>query len=437
MKETKSRKKNSIIFTKKKKKKADLFPPFKGYDALFSPDCSERHCRSISPGSRVWTVGFFQRGRLGETVVPFKAGIDAALKEINDAGGISGNTLRLYSLDDQYLAAKIPGNVATLLNVSNLIAFVGFTGSAPVMAAIPLINAAKMPFIGPFTGTPSIRKTPTPLVINIRAGYDDEAMAMLVLLIQLKRLKRIAICYQNDAFGQPSKDAVIAAMATMKMRLVGIHPYEKAATQTMDYSSYALNVSSNLPQGIIFYATEAFTTPFLNAFLPLTSGNVTFVTSSFMGDGLRLYLKATSKDPSNYYQTQIMPHPLASSNISKRYRAAMVAAFGASVTFNYVSMEGYVLGRFLAEALWRTRTLTKEGFLDAVYKMRMVDMDELLFGPISNTCTDNSTESSPVPVQPRTPLRVHHANFNYVRIRDRCRRLHFSDHGSATPRATS
>ena len=327
----------------------------------------------------------------------FKAGIEAAFAEVNAAGGVNNRTLRLVSVDDQYDVAKIPANVAKLLAENNLIAFAGFTGSSTVVAAVPYATAAKMPMIGPLTGTASIRKTFNPYVINVRAGYDDEAMAMLKLLVEVKRLKRISICYQNDSFGAPSKDAIVSALRQLKLSLVGIHSFEKSAMASLDYAAFVGVVMSRQPQAVILFGVEGFSNPFLQTFYQLHRGSdVTFVTGSWIGDANRNFLREKGLDPTHFYQTQIVPHPLSrASNMSIRYRAAMQSFEGATnAVFDYVSLEGYVLGRFLIDALWRTKTLTKEGLLDAIYSTRMFTLDELLAGPFSNTCDSSATSLS-------------------------------------------
>ena len=327
----------------------------------------------------------------------FKAGIEAAFAEVNAAGGVNNRTLRLVSVDDQYDIAKIPANVAKLLAENNLIAFAGFTGSSTVVAAVPYATAAKMPMIGPLTGTASIRKTFNPYVINVRAGYDDEAMAMLKLLVEVKRLKRISICYQNDSFGAPSKDAIVSALTLVKLSLVGIHSFEKSAMASLDYAAFVGVVMSRQPQAVILFGVEGFSNPFLQTFYQLHRGSdVTFVTGSWIGDANRNFLREKGLDPTHFYQTQVVPHPLSrASNMSIRYRAAMQSFEGATnAVFDYVSLEGYVLGRFLIDALWRTKTLTKEGLLDAIYSTRMFTLDELLAGPFSNTCDSSATSLS-------------------------------------------
>ena len=327
----------------------------------------------------------------------FKAGIEAAFAEVNAAGGVNNRTLRLVSVDDQYDAAKIPANVAKLLAENNLIAFAGFTGSPTVVAAVPYATTAKMPMIGPLTGTASIRKTFNPYVINVRAGYDDEAMAMLKLLVEVKRLKRISICYQNDAFGLPSANSFVAGLAKIAMSPSGMHPFKLSALTTFNYTSYADTVAANKPQALVFFSTATFVTSFLTAISEINgTKDIFYVLSSFTPATYITYLREKGLDPTHFYQTQIVPHPLSrASNMSIRYRAAMQSFEGATnAVFDYVSLEGYVLGRFLIDALWRTKTLTKEGLLDAIYSTRMFTLDELLAGPFSNTCDSSATSLS-------------------------------------------
>ena len=324
--------------------------------------------------------------------IPYRAGTLAAFKEINDQGGFNNRSLRLVSLDDQYNAAKVPGNVAQLLTEPNLLALVGFTGSAPSVAGAALATAAKLPYIGPLTGTPDLHRAQDKYVINLRSGYGDEVMAMLKLLVEKKLYKRIALIYQNDSFGIPAKVAITAAMENMKMSLVGLFAYTSGVYDNMD--ARAAEAWAGRPQGIVMFTVIGFYEKFLASMRKITSERITYVSGSWMSDSVRdLIKKDSSIDPTDFYQTQVVPHPLSTtSNISANYRRAM-KAYDGRTTYDYVSLEGYVLGRFLVEALWRSRTVTPAEYLDAIYRTKMFDLDEMLAGPFSTTCASGEDSS--------------------------------------------
>ena len=201
-------------------------------------------------------------GGVWENGIPYRAGILAAFKEANDQGGVNGRLLRLVSIDDQYKAANIPGNVAQLLQQEpSMIGFVGFTGSSPCVTAASIAASKGLPLIGPYTGTADLRVTFNKYVINVRSGYNDEAVAMLKLLVETKRLKRISMIYQNDSFGIPAMNAVVSTLTQLKMSLAGLHTYNSANLATEDFTARAAEVLAGKPQCVIMYAVPSFAIP--------------------------------------------------------------------------------------------------------------------------------------------------------------------------------
>ena len=68
-------------------------------------------------------------------------------------------------------------------------------------AGQPIATAAKVPFIGPFTGAEFLRNPFNRYVVNIRASYFQETEAWVEHLTRDLGVTRIAILYQDDAFG--------------------------------------------------------------------------------------------------------------------------------------------------------------------------------------------------------------------------------------------
>ena len=339
-------------------------------------------------------------GGVWENGIPYRAGILAAFKEANDQGGVNGRLLRLVSIDDQYKAANIPGNVAQLLQQEpSMIGFVGFTGSTPCVVAASIAASKGLPLIGPYTGTADLRVTFNKYVINVRSGYNDEAVAMLKLLVETKRLKRISMIYQNDSFGIPAMNAIVSALSNMQMSLAGLHTYNSANLATEDFTARATEVLSKKPQCIIVYAVAAFSIPFVVSVNSISTTRVLSIAGSWLGDDVLNYMKslpagAVSDAVDTLFQTQVMPHPLSTtSNISTKYRRA-ITAYDGRTTYDYVSLEGYAVGRFAVEALWRARNYTPSGLLDAIYTTKMFELDEMLAGPFSMTCRTNESETS-------------------------------------------
>src|SRR3954468_22793545 len=141
-----------------------------------------------------------------------KTGLEAAFAEINKAGGVKGRKLELKSIDDGYEPTKSIEAVKKLLEQDKVFAIAGTVGTPTAAATQPIATAAGAPFIAPFTGVEFLREPYKPQVLNIRASYFQETEAMVEHLTKDLGASKIAIMYQDDAFGQAGLAGVKKAL---------------------------------------------------------------------------------------------------------------------------------------------------------------------------------------------------------------------------------
>ena len=163
-------------------------------------------------------------GALGQGM---KIGMEAAFAETNNAGGIKGRKIELKSVDDGYEPTKAIEGVKKLLADDKVFAIAGPVGTPTAMATLPIASAAGAPFIGAFTGSEALRDPYKPLVMNIRASYFEETEAMVAHLTKDLGASRIAIMYQDDAFGQAGLAGVKRALDKRKMELAAEGTFER------------------------------------------------------------------------------------------------------------------------------------------------------------------------------------------------------------------
>src|SRR5262249_3451691 len=106
-----------------------------------------------------------------------RRGLNAAFDEQNAKGGVHGRKLKLISNDDGYEPDRSIVAVKKLIEEDRVFALIGPVGPPTANAAQPVAQAAKVPYIGPFTGAGFLRDPKRDNVINIRASYDAETEA--------------------------------------------------------------------------------------------------------------------------------------------------------------------------------------------------------------------------------------------------------------------
>ena len=149
-----------------------------------------------------------QTGPAAELGKRMQLGILAHFSAVNAAGGVNGRTLKLISRDDGYEPEKAAAAVKALIEEDKVFALIGSVGTPTTLAAVPAINAAGIPLIGPFTGAQALREPFNRNLFHVRASYFDET-ERIVQHLSTVGITKIAVFYQNDSYGKAGLEGVI------------------------------------------------------------------------------------------------------------------------------------------------------------------------------------------------------------------------------------
>src|SRR4029077_20596258 len=163
-------------------------------------------------------------------------------------GGISGRKLELKSIDDSYEPEKTIEATNKAITEDKVFALVGSVGTPTSKAGQPIASAAKIPFIGPFTGAEFLRNPYNRYVVNIRSSYFQETEAWVEHLTKDLGITKIAILYQDDAFGLAGLKGVEMAMAKRNMQLVSRGTFKRNTTAI---KSALLDIMKGQPQAVV------------------------------------------------------------------------------------------------------------------------------------------------------------------------------------------
>ncbi len=83
-------------------------------------------------------------------------GIELAVSEINNAGGVTGKKLELITLDDQGKPEEAATAVTRLINQDRVVAILGEVASSRSMAMAPIAQGAKIPMVSPSSTNPRV-----------------------------------------------------------------------------------------------------------------------------------------------------------------------------------------------------------------------------------------------------------------------------------------
>jgi branched-chain amino acid transport system substrate-binding protein len=310
-----------------------------------------------------------------------KMGLEAAFAEINKAGGVKGRKLELKSIDDGYEPTKSIEAAKKLLEEDKVFALIGAVGTPTAAATQPIATAAGAPFIGAFTGAEFLREPHKPLVLNIRASYFQETEAMVERLTKDLGATKIAIMYQDDAFGQAGLAGVKKALDKRQMQLAGEGTFER---NTVAVKAALLSIRKAEPQAVIMISPYKPAAEFIKLARQIKL-DATFVNISFVGsDALAKELGAAG---AGVVITQVVPFPKdAAIPVVGRYHASLKAS-SPDAQPGFVSLEGYLVGRAIAAALEKVDgDLTRQAMIEAVQKAGSLDLGgfKLSYSPTSN-----------------------------------------------------
>jgi ABC-type branched-subunit amino acid transport system substrate-binding protein len=313
-----------------------------------------------------------------------REGLLAAFDEANRAGGIGGRKLALKSVDDGYEPEKTIEATKKIITEDKIFALVGSVGTPTSKAGQPIASAAKIPFIGPFTGAEFLRDPYNRYVINIRSSYFQETEAWIEHLTKDLGITKIAILYQDDAFGLAGLEGVNRAMAKRHMALVASGSFRR---NTEAVKSALLDIMKAAPEAVVTVAPYKPVSKFIKLAHQVNL-NTLFVAISFVGsDALA---KELAGEGAGVIVSQVVPFPRDSSlPVVAAYQAALLA-LDKGAKPNFVSLEGYLVGRLVVETLKRLPgEPTREGFLDAIAKAPF-DFDGVMlsYGPTKNQGSD-------------------------------------------------
>ncbi len=315
-------------------------------------------------------------GPAAQLGIQMNKGARLYLDAINAAGGVNGHPIELRTLDDGYEPERCKANTEKLIK-DDVFALFGYVGTPTCVAALPLVNDAKMPFFGPFTGAEALRDPFSKVVFHLRASYYDETGLIVKQLTSLG-LQKIAVFYQNDSYGMAGLEGVKRALKPLNLEPVALGTVER---NTVDVAKAVAAIVPKMPDAVVqisaYKSCAAFIREARKAGYGGTFYNVSFVGTQALADEL-------GKEGRGIMVSQVMPFPFSTTTpISREYLDAMRRG-GADAVPNYSSMEGYLAAKVVVEGIKRAgRNPNRDAFVNGLESIQNASFGgfNVNFGP--------------------------------------------------------
>ena len=284
-------------------------------------------------------------GPAAQLGIQFNSGAKLYFEQVNTLGGVARRQIELVNLDDGYEPERCAENTRKLID-NDAFALFGYIGTPTSVAALPLATAAKVPFFGPFTGAMALRKPGNRYAFHLRASYNDET-ALIVKQLTALGLKKIAVFYQNDAYGKAGLDGVNLALGQQDLKPTALATVER---NSVDVAGAVKTLTAAAPDAIVqigaYKACAAFIRTARKSGYGGTFYNVSFVGTQALADEL-------GKIGAGVVVSQVMPSPYSAARPITREFIEAVRKGGADYQANFSSMEGYLAAKVLVEGLRR------------------------------------------------------------------------------------
>ena len=293
-------------------------------------------------------------------------------------------------MDDGYEPTRTTETMKLLYEQDRVFAIVGNVGTPTAAVALPYALERRMLFYGAFTGADLLRRDPPDrYVFNYRASYAEETEAVVSYLVKVRRLKpeQIAVFAQQDSYG----DAGFAGVAKAIRSLQGgdastiLRLNYKRNTVDVDEAIAQLQKSRIPIKAVIMVPTYRAAARFIektrDLYPSMIYTSVSFVGSTALASELMLL---GQKYATGVIVTQVVPALDGHSSVVLDYKSAL-AKYVPGEAPDYVSLEGYLAGSVLVEALKRNGPqLDTEKLVDTLENLRDFDMGlgtPVSFGP--------------------------------------------------------
>lgn len=294
-------------------------------------------------------------------------GMQAYFTAVNAQGGVHGRAIKLITRDDGYEPEKAVTAVKALIHDDKVFALAGSVGTPTGLAALPILTEAQIPLVGMFTGAQALREPFNRYVFHVRASYFDETERIVQHLTTLG-IKKIAVFYQNDAYGKAGLEGVTRALNKRQLKPVSTATVER---NSVDVTQTLETLLKSEPEAIVQISAYKSCAALIKQARAKGYGgqffNVSFVGSRALADEL-------GDAGQGVVISQVVPFPYAQgSPIVREYQQRMTEA--GQKDFDFSSLEGYLTARVLVEGLRRAgKNLSRDGLIAGLESIHDVNM---------------------------------------------------------------
>lgn len=316
-------------------------------------------------------------GVLASTGAQMVVGGRIYFEHVNARGGIHGRAIRHLVLDDGYKVDETVRATREVLANPEVLALFGFAGTANVGKLLTegVLEQGGAALVAPYTGGENLRTPFNPWIFHLRAGYADEAEHMVQQATTLG-LRRIAVMYQDDGFGQAGLEGVRKALARRNLPLSMAAGYQR---NTDKVEEAVRKIKDSDAQAILMISVNKPTAAFVKRYRELGGGAQLYNIS--VVDPAEIVKLAGLRNAHGLGISQVVPYPYTPRLQAVREYQELLKRHAPDQQVNYTSFEEFLGAKVLVEGLRRAGPApTRAKVLAALETMSSFDLGGISVG---------------------------------------------------------
>jgi len=250
--------------------------------------------------------------------------------------------VELKVLDDRGEPARAAANAKALIDAGAVV-LTGVHGAGPAEAVRPVLARTGVPLVGVTSSADTLRAPPQREIFNLRAGVGDEVDA-IVLYLDTLGVDQIAALAEGGASGASGLEGLKFQLTRLATKPVALESLRLGASdQMLAAAMHRLCAAS--PQAVLLAVQARQALEALRIAPSAGCSAARFVAFSETGAALAL----AGSRANGLVVSQVLPHP---TQIQHPLSVAYLHALGGDARrASYPSIEGYLYGRVLGDAL--------------------------------------------------------------------------------------
>jgi len=161
--------------------------------------------------------------------VATKRGIDLALKEINENGGVHKRKITIIYEDDRGEPTSGVSAITKLIQIDKVPCILGPIYSSVALAVAPIAEKNKTVLLSPAASAPALTKAGDYIFRNVLSDLY-EASALAKYAYTSLGLRRVSILYINNDFGLGHKESFKSEFESLGGKIISTESFEQDAT---------------------------------------------------------------------------------------------------------------------------------------------------------------------------------------------------------------